>query len=157
MTYRNFLERLRETGWDVPNKSLAYRVFGGAWQVSFVRLGGKFQRPGQVAFVICVRHMSMRNVEGERRAVEKDPFSYPFRLTMQQIERGDLRYAPSLLNYEYSELGAESDWSPVQRAVEVSLPKWLATRTPQHLHQEIADLGENAYIEKLWLDDLASA
>jgi hypothetical protein len=41
--------------------------------------------------------------------------------------------------------------------MQISLPEWLRNRTPHQLQQEIAHRGENAYIEKLWLDDLASA
>jgi hypothetical protein len=99
----------------------------------------------------------MRNVEGERPAVEKSPFSYPFKLTMQQIERGNLRYESTLLSYEHSELGAENDWSSVHHALEVVLPKWLRNQTAGQLREDIAHRGENAYIERLWLDDLASA
>lgn len=99
----------------------------------------------------------MRNVEGERPTLEKSPFSYPFKLTMEQIERGGLRYEPRLLSYDHSELGAEDDWSHVCEAVEVALPKWLGTQTPGGLREDIVRRGEGAYIEKLWLDDLAGA
>jgi len=98
----------------------------------------------------------MRNVEGELPAVEKSPFSYPFKLTLEQIERGSLQYESTLLDYEHSELAADGNWSSVYRALQVLLPKWLGTQTPKQLRADIVHRGEAAYIEKIWLDDLVS-
>jgi hypothetical protein len=155
MTYDTFLASLSISGWTVPNRSFAHREFGGGWQVCFVRLGGKFQQPGRIAFVICVRHSCMRNVERELNPIEKDPFSYPFKLTLRQIEEGLLTYHSTNLNYEHSELDVSADWQRVFSALEGAVPKWLSLQTPWTLKQQIVEHGEDAYIERIWLEDLA--
>ena len=157
MTYDTFLESLSKSGWTVRNRSFAHRQIEWGWQIAFVRLGGKFQTPGRITFVICVRHMCMRNLERELNPIEKEPFSYPFKLTLRQIEQDELTYRSTNLNYEHSELGVSDDWHCVLAALEVALPKWLSSQTPQTLKQQIADYGEDAYIERLWLEDLARA
>jgi len=157
MTYDTFLENLSKSGWTVPNRSLAHRQIEGGWQVAFVRLGGRFQRPGGITFVICVRHRCMRNLERELNPIEKEPFSYPFKLTLRQIEQEELTYRSLNLNYEHSQLGVSDDWQCVLTALAVAVPKWLSSQTPQTLKQQIAEYGEDSYIERLWLEDLARA
>ena len=48
-------------------------MFDGVWQIYFIRMGGKFQKPGIVTFVICVRSANLRNLDGEHQEVEKEP------------------------------------------------------------------------------------
>ena len=154
MIYDTFLDHLSKSGWTVPSRSFAYRQIEGGWQVAFVRLGGKFQLPGRITFVICVRHRCMRNLERELNPSEKEPFSYPFKLTLRQIEQGELTYRSTNLNYEQSNMGRFDDWQCVLEALTVAVPKWLSSQTPQTLKQQIAEYGEDAYIERIWLEDL---
>lgn len=139
MSYDEFLQKLKDTGWEVPNRSLAHRVSDGGWQTIFNRQGGKFQRPGKVAFVICVRHILLRNVDGELNAVEKSPFSCPFKFTLEVIESGHLEYDGRLLSFDHSELDASHGWGRVVKAIDVTIPKWLSSQTPETLRQQIND------------------
>jgi hypothetical protein len=157
MDYDAFLERLRATGWEVPTLSFAYRLINGQWQVAFIRSGGKFQQPGCVTFVICVRHTSMRNVEGERQSVEKEPFAYPFKLIMRHVQRQDFKYRSTLLNYETETLERSADWSSVLRGLEDTIPAWLRSLDVATLSKQIVSGGEDGYIERLWVEDLAAA
>src|SRR5689334_5091526 len=117
MTYDAFLESLPKSGWAVPNRSFAHRELDGGWQISFVRFGGKFQLPGRVTFVICVRHKCLRNVKREVTPIEKDPTSYPFKFTLQEIELGELTYQGKAGYYEHSELGVSDEWERVLLAL----------------------------------------
>lgn len=155
MTYDNFLQYLSKSGWAVPNRSLAHRQIEGRWQVAFVRSVGRFQEAGRITFVICVRHTCMRNLERELNPIESESFSYPFKLTLRQIEQNELTYRSTNLNYEHSQLGISDDWQRVLEALEVTVPNWLSFQTPQTLHQQIAERSDDSYIERIWLEDLA--
>jgi hypothetical protein len=99
----------------------------------------------------------MRNVDGELPAVEKSPFSYPFKLTLAQVQGGRLSYVSRLLNFDTSELPIEEGWDDVLEALEHTLPAALQSKSTESLRDEIASFGEAAYIERIWLEDLASA
>ena len=99
----------------------------------------------------------MRNVEGERNLVEKSPFSFPFKLTLEVIESGQLGYDGKLLSYDRSELDASGEWERVLDALSATIPRWLSSQTRATLRKQILDCGEQAYIERSWLEDLAVA
>lgn len=155
MSYDEFLETLRQSSWTVSNRSFAYRSFHDEWQIAFIRLGGRFQRPGLITFVICVRHLDLRNLDGQISIVEKEPHSYPFKFTLQEIERGELSYKSKLLDYETDDLRNSDDWDCLIIALEDTLPKWLNSLSKRALLEQIVNLGESAYIEKMWREDLA--
>ena len=100
-------------------------------RIAFVRLGGKFQTPVR-------RNHSLIH-------------------SNSRCDKGELTFRSTDLNYEHSQLGVSDDWHCVLAALEVALPKWLSSQTPQMLKQQIAEYGEDAYIERLWLEDLAPA
>ena len=156
MNYDQFLETLKSSDWTVPNRSFACTTVGEVWQIAFIRMGGKFQRPGKVTFVICVRSKNLRNVEGEHQAVEKEPHSYPFKLTLDDIGRRRFEYQCKLNSYDMSEVGMTDDWHIVQRALEITIPTWLGSYTQSSLAEEIAKNGDGGYIEKIWLEDLSA-
>jgi hypothetical protein len=97
----------------------------------------------------------MRNIERQMNAIEKEPFSYPFKLTLRQIQEDELMYRSTNLNYEHSQLGVSDDWQAVLAALTVTVPKWLSSQTPQTLKQQITEHGDDSYIERIWLEDLA--
>ena len=153
MTYNQFLEKLREGEWVVPNRSFAHKLFG-AWQVSFIRIGGRFQQPGMVAFVVCVRHASLRSLAGELVEVPKEPHSYPFKFTFAEIEEGNFQYQSKLLNYEISDLPVDADWSGVSHGMQSAIPAWLSSFTADALVKQIKKHGSSGYIERIWIEDL---
>jgi len=156
VNYDLFLETLTTNDWAVPNRSLACKTIGNTWQVTFIRLGGKFQKPGKVTFLVCVRSTNLRNLDGERKEIEKEPHSYPFKFTLDDIRKHRFKYQCQLNNYEVSELGVADDWSEILRAIEMTIPTWLNTYSQAALAQEIAKNGEDGYIEKIWLEDLST-
>lgn len=156
MDYDQFLETLRSNNWSVPNRSFAYKKVDGVWQISFIRMGGKFQKPGTITFVVCVRGTNLRNVEGERRNIEKEPHSYPFKLTLAEISKQRFKYQSQLNNYKMTDLAMTDDWSAVLRALEIVVPTWLGAYSLSELAKDIAKRGEDSYIEKIWLEDLSA-
>jgi hypothetical protein len=154
MDYEQFLDSLKEAGWAVPNRSFACKDVVPDWQVAFIRMGGKFQHPGAVTFVICVRHKSLRNLEEMHDELEKNPHSYPYILTIDEISAKSFKYQSKLLNYEHSRHGMADDWSEILRALQESLPRWLGGHTQDALAKEIRCYGEAGYIERIWLTDL---
>ena len=157
MDYDQFLESLTSNGWTVPNRSFACKTFGNAWQVAFIRMGGKFQSPGNVTFVVCVRSTNLRNLDGERSETEKEPHSYPFKFTLDDIRKRRFKYQCQLNSYEMSDFGMTDDRSEILRAIETTIHTWLTTYSRSALAEEIAKYGEDGYIEKIWLEDLSAA
>ena len=157
MDYDQFLETLTSNDWTVPNRSFAYRTLGNGWQIAFIRMGGKFQKPRKVTFVVCVRCADLRNIDGERNEIEKGPHSYPFKFTLDDIRKRRFNYQCQLNSYEMSDFGMADDWSEILRAIEITIPAWLDTYSQAALAEQIAKNGEDGYMEKIWLDDLSSA
>lgn len=153
MNFDQFLERLKTQTWSVPTKSFACKSFG-EWQVSFIRLGGKFQLPGSIAFVVCARRGGMRNLDKESVEFEKEPHAYPFKFTLQEIQSGHFQYRSKLLQYDHSNLPVDSDWLLLVQHLETTIPAWLFRLTKETLAAQISRLGEAGYIEKIWLEDL---
>ena len=154
--YSEFLDNLRAAEWTVPNKSFAFHNFDGGWQAAFVRIGGRYQLRGQVAFVVCIRHISLRDCEEEHRDVVKGPHDYPFKLTLEDLASGNLQYKSKLLQYDLSYMDMESDWSSLFATLNTWIPDQLASYSKAKLCDEILRLGSNGYIEKVWAEDLAA-
>lgn len=152
MRYEAFLEGLKTTGWHVPDSSYACGAVG-EWQIAFIRLGGRLQRAGHVTFVVCIRHRAMRNVDGQPVEHEKNPNSFPFRLTLADIESGCFAYQRKL-NFETSELASDEDWSVLWRHMTETLPTWLRRYKTATLAAQIHTAGEPWYVENIWLEDL---
>ncbi|MFZ2725750.1 MAG: hypothetical protein WAX77_05840, partial [Methylococcaceae bacterium] len=153
MIYSAFLDELRAAGWTVPNKSFATRLFGDGWQVAFVRLGGRYQLPGQVSFVVCIRHISLRDREKEHHDIHKDPHDYPFKLTLEELASENLQYSSKLLHYDLSHMGTESDWSGFFAELNYRVPMQLARYSKSKLREELDRLGTKGFIEKIWAED----
>lgn len=152
MHYDAFRNSLTAAGWHVPNRSYACGE-AGEWQIAFIRLGGRRQRAGHVTFVVCIRHMAMRNMDGERVEHEENPNSFPFRLTVAEIESGRLAYQRKL-NFETSEIAKDGDWSVLWRHLSETLPAWLHGYDAATLAAQIRAAGEPWYVENIWLEDL---
>jgi hypothetical protein len=154
MNYELFLEKLKENQWGVPNKSFAHKAFG-EWQVAFIRMGGRYQQAGTVAFVVCIRHTNMRNLDAQHLEIDKEPHSYPFKFTLEDITKENFQYQTKLLNYDMSLLPTDDGWSKLYEGMEQKIPSWLSTLTRKKLGHQINKFGNSGYIEKIWLEDLA--
>jgi hypothetical protein len=153
MNYDQFLDNLKISSWVLQNRSFAYKVVGD-WQIAFIRMGGKYQTADTIAFVVCVRHIAMRNLEKQHTKSESNPHAYPFKLTTTEIETRNFKYQSKLLNYEISRLPINGDWSDLWNHLEKTIPTWLSTLTKEKLAKEIESKGDIGYIEKIWLEDL---
>ena len=154
MNYESFLKKLEESQWNVPNKSFAHKAFG-EWQVAFIRMGGRYQQAGSVTFVVCLRHINMRNLDAQHIEIEKEPHSYPFKFTIEDIAKGKFRYQSKLLNYDMSRLPTDAGWSKLYEGLEQTIPLWLSSLTNKELSLQISKFGKSGYIEKIWLEDLS--
>jgi len=153
MNYDEFLQRLVELQWHVPNRSTAYKNFGG-WQVTFKRLGGRLHSSGQITFVICVRHAGMRNREKELNVYEREPHDYPFKLTLYEVQQRMFGYQSRLSRFDTTSLPTEDGWSDVVDELEQTIPAWLRDLTKRKLARQIRNGGDPGYIEQIWLEDL---
>ena len=155
MTHEEFVLFLENDGWTAKTKSLVYKRFGD-WQIAFIRMGGRYQVEGHVAFVVCARHTCLRNMDEKIVEAEKEPHSYPFKFSLSELQGRKFQYKSKLLNYEVSKLRTDANWSAVHNTLEKVLPEWLATLTKDALAKQIAQFGESGYIEKVWLKDLGA-
>ncbi len=153
MEYEAFLNHLASLGWSVQGKSFATADFG-PWQVSFIRMGGRFQRPGMVAFVLCVRHQCLRDVDKAIPRDSKNPYDYPFKLTLSDIQAGHMSYQSRLLNFELADFPMTSDWEHVYSQIERAC-RFFSDQTGCWLQGELSQLASPGYIEQIWLEDLA--
>jgi len=154
MGYEEFLNQLKCSDWKVLDKSFAHKKYGD-WEIAFIRRGGRLHYSGSIAFVVCVRHVLLRNINGIHGDVMKEPHSYPFKLTMQEIENADFLYTSKLLNYEVSRLSINSDWSMMFEYLNSKMPNWLKSLSKDALLQQIKEYGQMGYIEKVWIEDLS--
>ncbi|MEE2602741.1 MAG: hypothetical protein VX595_06715 [Pseudomonadota bacterium] len=154
MNYEQFLQSLDENGWSVPNKSFAARVYSPDWQVAFIRHGGRFQRPGEVAFVIGLRKTFLRDREKQHTETPKEAHDYPFKLTLEDLSSRKLRYVSRLLNYDLSSLERTNGWECIFELLSRKLPRMLESYPDYKLLKEIKKYGQNSYIEKIWVEDL---
>ena len=92
---------------------------------------------------------------GERKEIEKEPHSYPFKLTLAEIGKRRFTYQSQLNNYKMTDLAMTEDWSAVLKALEIVIPTWLSSYSLAELAKDIAKRGEGGYIEKIWLEDLS--
>lgn len=149
MNYSEFLENLKLSGFNVKGKSYAFKTFGD-WGVAFIRLGGKFQLPGKICFVLCARPNNARGLEGEIAHESKNPHDYPFKFTVGEIGK-TLKYESKLLNYQTEYLETDADWSNIHKILSEDLPKKLIEFSVNELETQLRSLKNPGYIEKIWL------
>jgi len=155
MNYEQFLKSLEESGWNVPNKSFAARVYTPDWQVAFIRHGGRFQTPGEVAFVVGLRKTFLRDRERQHSEIPKEAHDYPFKLSLDDLSSRKLRYVSRLLNYDLSSLESSDGWERILELLNKKLPRMLESYSGSKLRKEIKKYGQDGYIEQVWVEDLA--
>lgn len=157
MNYETFLRNLETFGWRTRGKSFAFIDFGQDWQFAFIRLGGRLQRSGHIGFVVCARHQQNRNLDGEISSENKEPHSYPYKFTIDEIGESDFEYKCRLENFNLTYLPENSGWEIVEDALRNALPDWINSHSGLKLRSEIEKNGEGGYIEKMWIEDLQGA
>lgn len=155
MNYEEFLESLSESGWHVPNRSFAVKALVSDWQVAFIRHSGRFQRPGEIAFVIGIRKTFLRDREKRHIEIAKEAHDYPFKLNLDDLSARKLKYSSRLFNYDLSSLKSEDGWEKVFELLNQKLSRMLKSYSGSKLLKEIKKYGKNGYVERIWAEDLA--
>ena len=151
MNYTEFLESLKLSGFIVKGKSYAFKTFG-EWTVAFIRIGGRFQLPGKICFVICARPLDAKGLEGEIVNESKNPQDYPFKLISNEIDK-TLKYKSRLLDYPKEYLRTDADWSNILKFLLEDLPVRLSEIGISGLEIQLRLLKNPGYIEKIWLGE----
>lgn len=154
VNYETFFKNLETFGWKTQGKSFAFFDVDHDWQFAFIRLGGRLHRSGYIGFVVCARHQQNRNLDGEVSSENKEPHSYPYKFTFDEIEQNDFEYKCKLENYNLTYLPEDSGWEIFEDALRNTLLNWISGHSVSKLRNEIERNGEGGYIEKMWIEDL---
>jgi hypothetical protein len=158
-------EPLAAVGFRPVRRSLHARI--GDAEIGLIRLGGRMSAPGQIAHVLCVRKTWLRTRE---EVVPDDfvrePFDHPYKLRPSLLEqrgmfRSPFRYTPQNLNYGYDQLEfASGDSTEVGRdldhlrlIVAEQVVPWASALSARSLLRTLRWRGQNAWIERLWMED----
>ena len=150
MNYSEFLEKLQLSNFKIVGNSFAFGDFED-WQISFIRLSGRFQQEGKISFVICARPIRAKGVEGKTVKESTNPFDYPFKLTLDEVSK-DLKYEPKLLNYSLDHFELNSDWSNVFEAISKTIPEKLKQLGLKGFRKQLQSIKNLGYVEKIWLE-----
>ncbi len=118
-------------------------------------------RPGAIAHVLCCRMTFMRDrTERVPEDFVPEPFDYPFKLLPRKLP-AMLHYVPRNLNYDYeltefqghSRDAVSQDLKKIRSAVVERVLPWAGALTAAALKEELLTLGENAWCERMWIED----
>lgn len=150
---------LAQLGFAAVGRSL--HAYIGDAEVGVMRLGGRMAVAGAVAHVICGRKTWLRTREETvpRRFV-REVFDHPFKVQPSRCAKEALTYVPSNLDYVYDVLRFDAqtqaavtrELASVRDAVEV-FSGWLAALPADSLLQQLRTRGEDAWIERIWIED----
>jgi hypothetical protein len=152
-------EPLSQLGFERSGKSL--HAVANLASVSLIRLGGRMARPGAICQIICCRMKFMRDrTEQVPDGFVTEPFDYPFKFLPSRLS-ANLRYVPQNLNYnrEIFEFQARPDALVRQNLEELTsciaerIQPWAASLTADAVKNELLTLGENAWCERMWIED----
>lgn len=133
--------------------------------LSLIRLGGRHSEPGSICHTFCLRHSFLRNLdEKSLKGFEREPFAYPIKCVPSKIANicdKDWMYSPQNLKFprerfHYFSLNKKQ---VVNDLVNLQIDLARATEllpfkfTTEFLEDQIQKLGEDAWIENVWLED----
>jgi hypothetical protein len=154
--------RLSRLGFVPKGKTLAF--FDGRLVLALFRLGGRMSTPGSISHILCFRHSILRDrSETIPTGFPKEVFDYPYKLKPLEDGRGKLIYRPQNMNYQYERLhwGHADEDSVLQKLdriadhIEVHFLPWAMTIPMAQAKSEIERHGENAWCERMWVEDYA--
>lgn len=155
--------RLGRLGFVSHGKTLTF--FDARITVALFRLGGRMTAPGSISHILCFRHSCLRDrTETLPAAAPKEVFDYPYKFKpLGDAEKG-LVYRPQNLRYDYERLQWEDaeesavlqKLDRVATVIEDSFLPWAQTITPARAMSDIAQNGENAWCERMWIEDYAA-
>jgi len=160
---------LAEQGW-VQRKGRLFRHAGHS-VAALLRSDSKFSSLAQMAsYILAFRHDFLRDLE--KRQAEPCPDGcclYPVKIVpsaaMAYVRAGRIagwRYEPVNLGVRYTDdicygtdPGQETDrrLQAIQDSLRLFVPLFQDYFTPQEALRQIERFGENAYCEKIWLED----
>ncbi len=159
---------LIEVGFQRHGASL--HLTRGVHHLALIRLGGRMSRPGAIAQLLCHRFNFCRLLLSEKLAdsvSDAEVTDYPVRLLPNQslkAQIADWRYRPQNLRFdvdylEFAEAPAEQTerrLRDLSKAMLEQVLPWALAITPERLAQEIEERGEDAWCERLWVEDCRS-
>jgi len=152
---------LVEMGFKSYGRSLSYSEEKN--NISLIRLGGRKAAPGQISHLLCFRHTFLPNLNDYvPTKFESEVFSYPIKLKPSSLAKNEefsLRYCPQNLNYRYesfdfliaSDEEVEHYLQDVNRSIR-KLLDWCSESRVKWLENQIKKNGENAWVERMWLE-----
>jgi hypothetical protein len=146
------------------SQTLAYDI--AQLSVFLVRLGGRMAIPGAVSHVLCARHKFLRALQDLEvpSGDATEPFDCPYKFALSELEGlapAAWQYTPRNLNYPYDQVRfADKDGGAVREQLE-SLCKfltgpvveWAESLTPEKALLELRSHGEDAWCERVWIED----
>jgi hypothetical protein len=150
MNYEKFLQKLKQSDFNVVGLSYAFREFE-EWQVAFIRFSGKYQEKDKISFIICARPTIFKGLSGEIVKESKEPNDYPFKLNLSEIDE-NLKYEFKL-KFSLDKIDRDNDWSFIYEKVVSELPIILDKLGTEGLKKQIRSQKELNYSEKIWLEN----
>jgi hypothetical protein len=152
-------EPLSQLGFQRSGKSLY--ADANLATVSLIRLGGRMARSGAISHVVCCR-MSFMQDRTERipEGFVPDPFDYPFKFLPTKLS-ANLQYVPQNLRYDRELLEfqarrnalVQQDLEKLTSSIVERVQPWAASLAADAVKNELLTLGENAWCERMWIED----
>jgi hypothetical protein len=131
--------------------------------IALIRCDGGQSALAQIArFIICFRHNFLRNLEQQlpKEFVETSN-DYPFKIRLSQFAAlSKWHYEPinlGIRNYDIITYGniksADAPLNNMVNTLQNYTSRWIEFLTPENALSQIKKFGENAYCEKIWIED----
>jgi len=146
---------------------LGFRAIGESWvlettcnQVAVIAIGGKFSHPGELCRTVCVRALCMRTAqEVVPSGFAKEPLDYPIKLSPTDVlafDSADWNYTSTLLQSPRGYLTCQEECDKLAAAIQRTLLPWVETLDRSVWLEQISANGQDGWIERMWIEDLAS-
>jgi len=157
------VEPMRKIGFQNHGQSLSYTKD----QTVLALLRFQMKSSGltqRTHFLLCVRHVFLRTLEKEPASKFLfEASEYPFKLPVSELSRSMLEnwhYEPINLGprkYDTLLFGELTDSSAILFAMREKIANsglaWMEYLTPAESLKQVRTHGENAYCEKIWIED----
>ncbi len=160
-------DRLAPHGFGLKGEALYLRDTEKT--IALMRLGGRMAEPGSAAHLLCFRHNMLRDKwEKPLARTSVDVADYPFKFRPSDLvstPEAKWTYRSQILHFDYDRLHWAGQPQPavIQQLeqlgalIETRFLPWADAMTPRRAAELISKHSENAWIERLWLEDYAGA
>ena len=158
-----FVERLKPFGFAISGKNAFLRE--GANMTALIRMRGKYSLAPCIYWVLCFRHTFLRDHNDLKVPTGVGQvFDYPFKFCPAALMRkpmAEWSYDRQTANFRMEEFHYEKQSrSQIVRSLAgladflaSKFVPWTRSMTPERAQKEICQNGEEAWIEKVWLED----